>query len=138
MKAQADAPPGTNASDSEIDATILVADDEPALRQAIVEILRGSGYKVLEADSSMQALEIARQHLAHLDILLTDIVMPGLRGPELAHRVAKIHPEVQIVYMSGYAEGLPEAQLPENATFLQKPFRFATLLQQLKLVRRRV
>ena len=138
VKAQADAPPGTNASDSEIDATILVADDEPALRQAIVEILRGSGYKVLEADSSMQALEIARQHLAHLDILLTDIVMPGLRGPELAHRVAKIHPEVQIVYMSGYAEGLPEAQLPENATFLQKPFRFATLLQQLKLVRRRV
>jgi hypothetical protein len=45
---------------------------------------------------------------------------------------------VQIVYMSGYAEGLPEAQLPENSTFLQKPFRFATLLEQLKLVRRRV
>jgi PAS domain S-box-containing protein len=138
VKAQTDAPPGTNASDSEIDATILVADDEPALRQAIGEILRGSGYKVLEADSSTQALEIARQHQAHLDILLTDIVMPGLRGPELARRVAKVHPEVQIVYMSGYAEGLPEAQLPANATFLQKPFRFATLLRQLKLVRRRV
>jgi YesN/AraC family two-component response regulator len=69
--------------------------------------------------------------------LLTDIVMPGLRGPELARRVAKVHPEVQIVYMSGYAEGLPEAQLPANSTFLQKPFRFATLLEQLKLVRRK-
>jgi two-component system cell cycle sensor histidine kinase/response regulator CckA len=138
VKAQTDAAPETDAIDSEGDATILVADDEPALRLAIVEILRGSGYKVLEADSSMQALEIARQHQAHLDILLTDIVMPGLRGPELARRVAKVHPEVQIVYMSGYAEGLPEAQLPANATFLQKPFRFATLLRQLKLVRRRV
>jgi PAS domain S-box-containing protein len=121
-----------------VDATILVADDESALRHAIVEILRGNGYKVLEAETSTQALEMARQHQDQLDILLTDIVMPGLRGPELARRVAKVHPEVQIVYMSGYAEGFPEAQLPANATFLQKPFRFATLLRQLKLVRRKV
>jgi two-component system, cell cycle sensor histidine kinase and response regulator CckA len=92
---------------------------------------------VLEAASSTQALEIARQHRGQLDILLTDIVMPGLRGPELARRVAKVHPEVQIVCMSGYAEGFPEAQLPAHSTFLQKPFRFATLLEQLKLIRRR-
>jgi CheY-like chemotaxis protein len=115
----------------------LIADDEAALRQAIAEILRSSGYKVLEAESSTEALEMARQHRGPLEILLTDIVMPGLRGPELARRVAKVHPEVQIVYMSGYAEGLPEAQLPENSTFLQKPFRFATLLEKLKLVRRK-
>jgi hypothetical protein len=116
----------------------LVADDEAALRHAIAEILRSSGYKVLEAETSTEALELARQHRGQLEILLTDIVMPGLRGPELARRVAKVHPEVQIVYMSGYAEGLPEAQLPENSMFLQKPFRFATLLEQLKLVRRRI
>jgi CheY-like chemotaxis protein len=79
----------------------LIADDEAALRHAIVEILRSSGYKVLEAESSTQALEMARQHRGQLDILLTDIAMPGLRGPELARRVAKVHPEVQIVYMSG-------------------------------------
>jgi two-component system, cell cycle sensor histidine kinase and response regulator CckA len=138
LAAQTDASPATNVIDSGIDATILVADDESALRHAIVEILRTSGYKVLEAETSTEALELARQHQGQLDILLTDIVMPGLRGPELARRVAKAHPEVQIVYMSGYAEGLPEAQLPANATFLQKPFRFATLLQQLKLVRRKV
>ncbi len=70
--------------------------------------------------------------------LVTDIVMPGLRGPELAHRVTKMHPDIQVVYMSGYAEGLPEAHLPPNSIFLQKPFRFATLLEQLKLIRRRV
>jgi PAS domain S-box-containing protein len=129
--------PSVSATDSGIDATVLIADDESALRHAIVEILRSSGYKVLEAESSTQALEMARQHRGQLDILLTDIVMPGLRGPELARRVAKMHPEVQIVYMSGYAEGLPEAHLPANSTFLQKPFRFATLMEQLKLVRRR-
>jgi PAS domain S-box-containing protein len=116
--------------------TILVADDESALRHAIVETLRGNGYNVLEAETSTQALEMAQQQ-SQLDILLTDIEMPGLRGPELARRVAKVHPEVQVVYMSGCAEGLPEAQLPVNATFLQKPFRFATLLRQLKLVRRK-
>ncbi len=130
--------PAVTTADSGIDATILIADDESALRHAIVEILRTSGYKVLEAESSTQALEIARQHRGQLDILLTDVVMPGLRGPELARRVAKVHPEVQIVYMSGYAEGLPEAQLPANSTFLQKPFRFATLLEQLRLIRRRI
>ncbi|HXN52938.1 MAG TPA: ATP-binding protein [Candidatus Acidoferrum sp.] len=135
--AQADDSPAASTTDSGIDATILIADDESALRHAIVEILRTSGYKVLEAESSTQALEMARQHPGQLDILLTDIVMPGLRGPELARRVAKIHPEVRIVYMSGYAEEFPEAQLPANSTFLQKPFRFATLLEQLKLVRRR-
>jgi hypothetical protein len=60
----------------------LIADDESELRHAIVEILRTSGYKVLEAESSTQALEMVRQHRGQLDILLTDIVMPGLRGPE--------------------------------------------------------
>ena len=131
-------PPNIASVDSVIDATILIADDEAALRHAIAEILRTNGYKVLDAESSTEALELARHHRGQLEILLTDIVMPGLRGPELARQVSKIHPEVQIVYMSGYAEGLPEAQLPENATFLQKPFRFATLLEQLKLVRRRI
>jgi signal transduction histidine kinase/CheY-like chemotaxis protein len=130
--------PTTATTDSGVDATILLADDEAALRHAIAEILRTTGYNVLEAETSTEALELARQHQGQLDILLTDIVMPGLRGPELSRRVAKLHPEVQIIYMSGYAEGLPEAQLPENSTFLQKPFRFATLLEQLKLVRRRL
>jgi PAS domain S-box-containing protein len=117
--------------------TVLVADDEAALRQAVVQILRTTGYRVLEAENSYEAWEIARQHSGDLDVLLTDIVMPGLRGTELAKRVAKAHPEVQVIYMSGYAEGFQESPLPENSIFLQKPFRFATLLEQLKLVRRR-
>jgi PAS domain S-box-containing protein len=117
--------------------TVLVADDEAALRNSIVEILRSSGYNVLESQTAEDALEIARQNAGKIDILLTDIVMPGLRGPELARRVQNIQPDVKVVFMSGYAEGLPEAELPPNSAFLQKPFRFATLLEQLKLIRRR-
>ena len=117
--------------------TILLADDEAALRQALAEILRAAGYAVLEAQNATEALEVAQKHPGKLDILLTDIVMPGLRGPELARRVTESHPEIQVVYMSGYAEGFPEAQLPPNSIFLQKPFRFATLLEELKLIRRR-
>jgi PAS domain S-box-containing protein len=118
--------------------TVLVADDETALRQTIVEILRSSGYNVLESRSAEDALEIARRSAGKIDILLTDIVMPGLRGTELARRVQEIQPHVKVVFMSGYAEGLPEAELPPNSAFLQKPFRFATLLEQLKLIGRRV
>jgi two-component system, cell cycle sensor histidine kinase and response regulator CckA len=115
--------------------TILVADDEPALRLAVVELLRSSGFNVLEANTALAAVEIARQHTGRIDVLLTDIVMPGLRGNDLAQRIAALHPAIHVIYMSGYAEGFPEAEIPENATFLQKPFRLATLLEQLKLVR---
>ncbi len=118
--------------------TVLVADDEAALRNTIVEILRSSGYNVLESQTAEDALEIARQNAGQIDILLTDIEMPGLRGPELARRIQNIQSDVKVIFMSGYAEGLPEAELPPNSAFLQKPFRFATLLEQLKLIRRKV
>jgi PAS domain S-box-containing protein len=116
---------------------ILVADDETPLRQAVVEILRSTGYTVFEAQTATDAANIAEHGVKKLHILLTDVLMPGLRGPELARIVSEHHPGVRVVYMSGYAEGLPEMQLPPNSAFLQKPFRFATLLEQLKLVQRK-
>jgi two-component system, cell cycle sensor histidine kinase and response regulator CckA len=106
------------------------------LWHAVVEILRASGYRVFEAQTAPDALEIAQQHPGDLHILLTDIVMPVLRGPELARRIRRIHPNIRVVCMSGNAEGFPESKLPPNSDFLQEPFRFATLLEQLKLVRR--
>jgi CheY-like chemotaxis protein len=130
-------PPAADLQETGGEATILVVDDEPALRQAVVDILRSSGYTVLEAKSAPDAIRIAEQHDGELDVLLTDIVMPVMRGPEVARRVTKLRPSVHVIFMSGYAEGLPEAQLPANSAFLQKPFRFATLLEQLKLVRRK-
>ena len=81
------------------EATILVVDDEPALRQAVVEILRSSGYKVFEAGSASDAIEIAEQHAGELDVLLTDVVMPVMRGPEVARRLTKLHPNIHVIYM---------------------------------------
>ena len=93
---------------------------------------------MLESHSPHDALEIARGRAAGIDVLLTDVVMPGLRGTELARMVEELHPEVHVIYMSGYAQSLPEAQIPQGAVFLQKPFRFAALAEQLKLVTRKV
>jgi FixJ family two-component response regulator len=63
--------------------------------------------------------------------------MPGLRGTELAEEVRKLHPGIQVMFMSGYAEGLPELAIPAGATFLQKPFRFSSLRERLTLVKRK-
>jgi two-component system cell cycle sensor histidine kinase/response regulator CckA len=117
---------------------ILLADDEPSLRAAITEYLRGAGHHVLESQSAHDALELARSHPGPIDVLLTDVVMPGLRGTELAHQVQQLRPDVHVIYISGYAQGLPEAQIPRGAAFLQKPFRLVSLGEQLTLVPRKV
>src|SRR5271165_145497 len=117
--------------------TILVADDEPSLRAAIVEYLRGAGHLVLEGHSAHDVLELARSHSGSIDVLLTDVVMPGLRGTELAQQVAELRPDVRVIYISGYAQSLPDTRLMPGAAFLQKPFRFASLAEQLKLVTRK-
>jgi CheY-like chemotaxis protein len=118
--------------------TILLADDEPSLRAAIAEYLRGAGHRVLDSQSAHDALELARRHSGPIDVLLTDVVMPRLRGTELAHQVGQFHPGIHVMFISGYAQSLPEAQLPRGAVFLQKPFRLASLGEQLKLVPRKV
>ncbi|HTZ47989.1 MAG TPA: PAS domain S-box protein, partial [Verrucomicrobiae bacterium] len=117
--------------------TILLADDEGSLREAIAEYLRGAGHRVLESRSAHDALELARSEAGRIDVLVTDVIMPGLRGPHLAKEVQALRPEMHVIYISGYAQNLPEAQVPRGATFLQKPFRFASLGEQLKLVPRR-
>ncbi len=126
-------PQAAPAKVSGVGATVLVVEDESALRYTLVEVLQNSSYRVLQAANPVDALEMATQFHGTLDILLTDIVMPGIRGTELARRINALHPETRVIFMSGYAEGLPEKQLPPNAAFLQKPFPFSTLLEQLKL-----
>jgi signal transduction histidine kinase len=117
--------------------TILLADDEAALCQALAEFLRNAGYDVIERTHSPDALEFARQYTGTIDVLLTDVVMPVIRGPELALQIRELHPEARVIYMSGYAADLQETGMSPDAIFLQKPFRFASLLQQLKLVARK-
>lgn len=123
---------GPTVSRSTVSATLLLVDDEASLRHAIGEILRDSGYTVLEAADSQSALHLAREHPGAIDLLVTDVVMPGMRGPELHRNILASQPRIQVLFISGYAEDLPETQLPPGARFLQKPFSFSALLENLR------
>jgi PAS domain S-box-containing protein len=79
--------------------TILLADDEPSLRAAMAEYLRGVGHRVLESQSAHDALELARSDEGTIDVLVTDVIMPGLRGPNLAKEIQALHPNIHIIYM---------------------------------------
>jgi signal transduction histidine kinase/ActR/RegA family two-component response regulator len=104
--------------------TILVAEDNEMVRSLAVRTLRGAGYNVLEADGGEAALECAEKYEGEIHLLLADVVMPGLSGPELAGRIRASRPTARVMFMSGYAEGsgirrgMEEAKEP----FISKPF----------------
>src|SRR5215471_13692939 len=84
--------------------TILFVEDEDSLRAVVADFLSQLGYRVLSASHGNQALEIAQTHPGSIHLLLTDVIMPGMSGPELAARLLDIRPETKVVYVSGYAE----------------------------------
>jgi PAS domain S-box-containing protein len=110
--------------------TILLVEDEPSLRALVAEYLREHGYQVHEAGSAQPALELAQG--AQLDLLLTDIVMPGISGPQLAAMLKESRPHLRVIFMSGYAEhaSLRDAVLQDGTLFLQKPFRLLSVLNK--------
>jgi signal transduction histidine kinase len=112
--------------------TVLLAEDEEAVRELASEFLRSSGYHVIVGKDGLDALELAEQHMAPIDILVTDVVMPRMRGPELAQRLKRAHPAMKVVYMSGYLEHESEEPFIADAEQLQKPFSRETLLQKLR------
>jgi PAS domain S-box-containing protein len=108
--------------------TILLVEDEEALREITCEYLQSRGYRVLTASSGMHALEICRTHEEPIDILLTDIIMPGIRGPELVKAALDMRPQMRIIYVSGYADrGIEDGSLERDAVFLRKPYSLAEL-----------
>jgi CheY-like chemotaxis protein len=108
--------------------TILLVEDEAALREITGEYLQSRGYNVLAAGSSLHALEICRTHDQPIDILLTDIVMPGIRGPELVKSALDMRPGMRVIYVSGYADrDMESVALESNAVFLRKPYSLADL-----------
>jgi DNA-binding NtrC family response regulator len=96
----------------------------------VAEYLREHGYQVHEAGNAQRALEIAEGASIHL--LLTDVVMPGISGPELAATLAASHAHLRVIFMSGYAEhaSLRDSVLQEETLFLQKPFRLLAVLNK--------
>lgn len=111
-------------------ATVLLAEDERELSALAQEFLTAAGYHVLTASDGKKALEIAAKHTEPIDLLLTDVVMPKMRGPELAKRIRSFHPNVKVVYMSGYLEETGGTDFLEGAAFLQKPFSRHALVNQ--------
>jgi PAS domain S-box-containing protein len=116
--------------------TILLVEDEDAVRSLVEAILTADGYQILVADSADHAIELCRTYPAKIDILLTDVVMPGVSGPELAKSLLCLRPGLKLVYMSGYAgEYLHnEGVNADGVVLLQKPFTAAALEERIRQV----
>jgi two-component system, cell cycle sensor histidine kinase and response regulator CckA len=114
--------------------TVLLVEDETSLRSLAQEILREQGYKVLAAGSGTEALELARSHRAPIHLLVTDVVMPGMDGRELADRLLSIHAEARCLFMSGYTDDaiVRRGVREEGVPFLQKPFTIDALAAKVR------
>ncbi len=116
--------------------TILLVEDEANLRYLARQYLEKQGYKVIEAADGAVAMQIAVAHEAVIHLLLTDVVMPGMNGRELAQRIAEIRPNVKILYMSGYTENVigHNGMLDAGIRLLQKPFNLRDLKSKVREV----
>ncbi len=116
--------------------TILVAEDEDAVRGLISTVLREHGYAVLEASDATSAMELASDLGSRVDMLLTDIAMPGRTGPELAEALSESRPGLKVLYVSGYAEDSEVRQrfVDRELSFLEKPFTVERLLTSVRSV----
>jgi two-component system, cell cycle sensor histidine kinase and response regulator CckA len=115
-------------------ATMLVVDDNLALRTVTARILEQSGFRVLQAGTANEAIDVSRGFDGAIDLLLTDVVMPGMSGVELAPKLVGERPGMRVLYMSGYADDLVTRQslaIPANA-FVQKPFTPRVLIDRVQ------
>jgi len=126
--APADLPRGTE--------TVLVAEDEAAVRAVTREVLERQGYVVLEAPHGAAALDIAAQHRGPIQLLVTDVVMPGLSGRQLADRLARLRPDTKVLYVSGYTDDavVRHGVLEAGIAYLQKPFTIDSLARKVREV----
>ncbi len=127
--AEAPAPPRVSLRGRE---TVLIVEDEPAVRALAERSLRRYGYTVLCAAGGEAAIEMAAAHPGPIDLLVTDIVMPGMRGPAIAARLRAQRPDVKVLFVSGYAPGGPDDQpvLEAGSAFLAKPFGLESLVRK--------
>ena len=111
--------------------TVLIAEDEAALRELIRNRMRTEGCEVLEAANGEEAMAIASRHKGDIRLLLTDVIMPRLRGPELAPRLRLKFPGLKVIHMSGYTESalVQDGMLGRNTVLLQKPFTVKKILE---------
>jgi len=116
--------------------TVLLVEDEPALRDLIKIALVKSGFTVLDVGNPADAIKLCRQHTTPLHLLLTDVIMPGMDGPSLAKQVQKARPDIKVLYMSGYATNfiMHEGVVDAGTNFIEKPFHPRALLSKVREV----
>ena len=116
--------------------TVLLVEDEESVRQLVRDTLTAKGYRVVEAENGEAGLAAAAQHQGKIDLVITDVVMPGIGGRELIKQLAELRPETKVLYLSGYTEDaiISEGTIERDAAFLQKPFTLKSLSQKVREV----
>ena len=116
--------------------TVLLVEDEESVRQLVRETLQAKGYRVVEADNGKAGLAAAAGHKGIIDLVITDVVMPGMSGRELAQQLVKARPETKVLYLSGYTEDaiISEGAIDGGTAFLQKPFTLQNLSRKVREV----
>jgi two-component system cell cycle sensor histidine kinase/response regulator CckA len=116
--------------------TVLVVEDEPLVRSLAVRALRDQGYHVLQAEDGPAALALSRNHDGEIHLLVTDVVMPGMNGRELADRLSAERPGLRVLYVSGYTDHavVRHGVLEEGIAFLSKPFDMSSLARTVREV----
>lgn len=100
--------------------TILLVEDEESLRHIVIDLLTQLGYRVLGASCGKEALALAEKHIGKIDVLVTDVLLPEQKGPELANAIRGLRPGMKVIFVSG---GVPsDSALTKGATLLMKPF----------------
>jgi two-component system cell cycle sensor histidine kinase/response regulator CckA len=115
--------------------TILIVDDEPMIRKLLRFALEREGFRVLTAENGIEAIRVSTRHPGEIDILLSDVLMPGMDGPTLASRLLATDPKLPVLLMSGCYQNLP-ATSEANYRFLPKPFSIGGLMSAIRSVMR--
>jgi two-component system cell cycle sensor histidine kinase/response regulator CckA len=113
---------------------VLLVEDEEGVRELAKEYLESCGYKVLVAQNGQAAIDLVSKHSGPIDLIMTDIVMPGLNGSDLSKKVKFLRPDIRVVYMSGYTDQaiIHHGILSSDVLLLQKPFTMSTLAHKLR------
>jgi DNA-binding response OmpR family regulator len=116
--------------------TILVAEDEDPVRHLIRDVLRTHGYEVLMASDGHEALAIAAQHPGPIDLVMSDVVMPGISGLEVVERLSQLRPRARVMLISGYADDAIAAYgvMNPSITLINKPFQLHELTRRIREV----
>jgi len=116
--------------------TILLVEDEESVRQLVRDTLESKGYKVIDAENGEAGIRAAARHEGRIDLVITDVVMPGMGGREMAGEIVKTRPDAKVLYLSGYAEDaiLSESGIENATAFLQKPFTLQNLSRKVREV----